>query len=228
MPLALVMACALGIVDNLPRADVPGLHGSISAGGRYHRAAEKAELRGAASASWVGGRLSAFAGSAASLSRAGGIEYGRDQSHHARLRAAVAGPLSVEIFSQHESDRYGPLTSRSLAGAGARVTLLNRALFAGLGGFFEREANTPGLARASGYLELRPVSGDVSVSLVAFFQPAIGRWYDRRAMLKASATSRIAGPIHLGWDVLAVHDTRPAGEGPRLDVATSSSLMLDF
>lgn len=148
-----------------------------------------------------------------------------------------------EVFSQFSSDEFTRLNLRALVGGGARLTLGTmtgqRAIYLGLGGFYEHEKldvngspaidETEETVRGSTYLILK-YQFNTNVSLVSstYYQPALDDLSDFRATENASLVSKLTDDLSFKAGLNIRHDSEPPPDVDKTDTSISIGFSVNF
>lgn len=183
------------------------------------------------------GPNSAFVVGRTDLSRADGRSFLDRSFVHARGVRALGRGLHAEAFVQAERNRQQRLVSRTLAGAGLRLAVVERdsaALAAGLAPMLEREvlddalAEPPGtVVRLSTYLTGRlALSPTAAVTATAYLQPRADRPADLRLLGQAALEVGLTRAVRLSVRAALRVDSRPPGAVEPADFSVENALVL--
>ncbi|MCW8918554.1 MAG: DUF481 domain-containing protein [Gammaproteobacteria bacterium] len=141
---------------------------------------------------------------------------------HARHIRPLRTALDGELFAQAEQNRFARLTLRTLAGGGARFTLIDRPerglVVAGLGAFWSREeiddayadAGDDTLWRANGYLVAKyRFSPSAQLTNTLYYQPAFEAVDDYRLIEQFALAVTLTDTLTLGLTIDHAYDSRP-------------------
>ncbi len=144
---------------------------------------------------------------------------------HARHIGYLSDRRAWEAFGQVEENEFTRLSSRSLVGGGARLTLLKDkddkvALITGLGVFYSREklepragttdAGTETLWRGNFYLVVKyKLNETVRVISTTYFQPATNDFDDYRALERAALQVKLNDRLDLKLTLDIARDNQP-------------------
>ncbi|MBV1882941.1 MAG: DUF481 domain-containing protein [Pseudomonadales bacterium] len=143
---------------------------------------------------------------------------------------------ATEFFLQSESNPFKRLTTRSLVGAGTRLTLYDEKklkLILGSGAFFLREEiadeNTEEFWRANFYFIYKHAINDQMNLLNTFYlQPVIDDVSDLEIFNDFSLNIKLTHSIKLTLSFKTTHDKRPPQGVARTDSAYSTSFLYAF
>ncbi len=161
---------------------------------------------------------------------------------HLRYRRHLAGPLELEVFAQHDRDRFRRLDLRQLFGLGHRLTLLDEEevnLAVGLSGMleFERLAEGPqpdsgreSLAyRLSSYLTVGIKLNDrLQLSQTIYVQPKVADPADVRVLEDTEFRVKIAKHLGLKLIFTLAYDSKPPIDVQRGDTVLRTALEVKF
>lgn len=147
-----------------------------------------------------------------------------DQHNLAHLRRIISWKpdLDVEVFTQAESNPFTHLDYRVLIGAGQRYHLFKEAgkgvAIFGLGGFYQQEKITSGLAdsgtdhlwRVNSYLVLSyQINPSTTISSTTYFQPSIQDINDYRLLEDAAVEFMLSKSLALEVSYRLSRDSKP-------------------
>lgn len=160
---------------------------------------------------------------------------------HARHIQPVTQTLESELFAQAEQNRFARLTLRTLAGGGARLTLLDHPqrglVLAGLGAFWSREeidnvypdAGSEIRWRANSYLVAKyRFSPTAQLSNTLYYQPAFEEAGDYRLVEQLGLTVSMNDTVSLTLALDHTYDSRPPIGVDRAQTSYQSSLGISF
>ena len=148
-----------------------------------------------------------------------------------------------EVFSQLSNDEFTSLNLRALIGGGVRLALGEltdkRAFYLGLGGFYEREQldidnaasneETEETVRGNTYLVLKyQFNSHVSLVSSTYYQPAIDKFSDYRAIEDASLVSKLSDDFSLRVGLNIQHDSEPPPDVEKTDTSINIGMALNF
>ncbi len=149
--------------------------------------------------------------------------------------------LAAEGFLQGSYDRFARLDQRTLAGGGARLTLLRKentgAIYLGLGAFYETEtidddypdSGTDALWRANSYLVLKyQLSPTASLLSTTYYQPAFESSNDYRLTEQAAMKVDINDRLSLVLSVNFSRDNEPPLGVEKDDTSYKTAIAINF
>lgn len=160
---------------------------------------------------------------------------------HARHIRSVSDTLDGELYAQAEQNRFARLTLRTLAGGGARFTLLDHPeqglVLAGLGAFWSREeiddaypdAGSDTLWRANGYLVAKyRFSPNAQLTNTLYYQPAFEELDDYRLIEQFGISVTVTDTISLSFAIDHAYDSQPPIGVDQTQTSYKTSLGLRF
>ncbi len=142
---------------------------------------------------------------------------------HLRHRIQLQPVWATEMFAQIGQDTFTRLSNRTLAGGGARLTVMENAgeaaVYLGMGAFYEREqlnaaAGTTDLEsklwRGNFYMVIQAqINAQLMVSSTTYYQPSMQGGADYRLLEEASAKVQVFENIDLKLGLEYSFDSRP-------------------
>lgn len=162
---------------------------------------------------------------------------------HLRHIHQLNNEVAWEAFSQLSRNEFTRLNLRALIGGGARLTLGDsgekRAIYLGLGGFYEREAldidtsggdtNTETTLRGNVYLVMKyQFNQHVFMVSSTYYQPAVDEVSDYRAIENASLVSQLTDDLSLKLAIDIQHDNKPPPDVKETDASITIGFSVDF
>lgn len=163
---------------------------------------------------------------------------------HARHVRQVRERAAWELFVQRQHNQFLRLSSRELAGTGARLTLFDSPdqdsrAFLGIGAMYVQErleeragttdAGTHALWRGNVYLSLNWRTEDrVRLSSTTYWQPALDAIGNFRLLEEASLRVRLHGNLDLVTSLNIRHNSRPPQGVERTEVTYRTGLEYNF
>jgi putative salt-induced outer membrane protein YdiY len=162
---------------------------------------------------------------------------------HVRHIGRISRPLAWELFLQGESNEFGRIEFRRLAGGGARFSLLEKQTrsdaFLGVGAFYEMQTITDIIGttdtgtettwRGNLYLVLKYVLND-NVRLVSstYYQPSFEDSGDYRAIENAALEVSMTEKLALSVRIEVKHNSRPPQTVEKTDVIYRTGINYKF
>lgn len=216
----------------------PGLQGALQAG--FTLIAGNSDARradGSGLIRWRRERLLLQLVGSAARETARGVEVSDNALGHLRAGWQTSDRLRMEALLQVQRDDFLRLRRRILAGAGMRVGVarlperlrLDAALIV-MREWERLAASEPAPDwRGSFLLSLGwTLSKGASVGAQIYLQPLLADFGDRRTLLDASLTARIAGSVSLVTALRVAHDSRPPAGVERLDTYLRNAVAVTF
>lgn len=162
---------------------------------------------------------------------------------HVRYRLRLSGRVTAEAFVQHEFDGFRRLQLRALAGAGARVTLVDEPDFnviVGVAYMFEREELDEKMGamdagenynnhRASTYALLgAKVNDKVTFGETVYFQPRLDDPGDARLLSETSLLVKLSDKFTFKTAFVVAHDSDPPDLLEKTDTVLQSNVSYKF
>jgi putative salt-induced outer membrane protein YdiY len=160
---------------------------------------------------------------------------------HGRHIRPLTGKLDGELFAQAEKNRFSRLTLRTLAGGGARLTLIDRPeqglVIGGLGAFWSREEIDDSYAdegsdtrwRANGYLVAKyRFSPTAQLTNTLYYQPALDEMADYRLIEQFGLSVTLTDALSLGFAIDHAYDSRPPTGVDQAQMSYKTTLGIRF
>jgi hypothetical protein len=160
---------------------------------------------------------------------------------HGRHIRPVTETLDGELFAQAEQNRFARLTLRTLAGGGARLTLIDNPerglIIAGLGAFWSREeidntypdAGTQTLWRANTYLVAKyRFSPTAQLTNTLYYQPALDDTGDYRLIEQFGLAVTVTERISLSFSIDHAYDSQSPTGVDTTQMSYKTSLGIHF
>jgi putative salt-induced outer membrane protein YdiY len=161
---------------------------------------------------------------------------------HYRHIQQLDSQFAWEGFAQLSGNEFTNLTLRALAGGGVRLKLGEnsdtRALFIGLGGFFEREkintkyleeADAENAVRGNAYLVIKYLFNEhVTLVSTTYYQPNLGDPPDYRAIEDFSLVSKLNDVLAINLRVFVAYDSEPPRDIKQTDSSIKIGIVVSF
>lgn len=243
--LALAGEAEAQIVNVLPLARKPGegVSGSVDFKVDWRTGnTELVQLGGTARLAWLTGRHLLLLALSGELGVKSDDRFLAHTFEHLRYRVGVVGPLSMEVFAQHEYDEFRRLTLRAVGGAGPRVEAVSwEGGFLAFGTAYMAEYEELGEATASdsgakrlnhrwsSYVSLEAALDDtVTLSQTAYVQPRLDGFADLRVLDETALTVSVAEWVVISTSFRLTYDANPPEGVQSLDTALGTSLGVSF